>query len=331
MRPYRSRLGLLWLWVIVVVLYFSWEAASYRGLFALIAEWQFAHIGQDLPTFTFGLLTTIFAWPALHIFRRRPRRRRRRSRRANAPVVTQEQLEAEENEAAISAARDYMHFLSGFTSSLLLAAIIALLWTLMLPTFGGPVQDVRVDRESVREGPAQLVGTLRYGRIASFSRGILFIRRSELYAPILPTRSTGGVRYFAEFLPAEQGEISSGSTLTHRTGILVQSDLPGPLIRLYRYLGYRIEPGYHVLYASALTIRWPYYMIAAQFALGAIGFLVAALMQRRHLRQMARVYDLWRKGRFFPDNGDLSSDPPLRAEPREVAHAAVSPDSGKPH
>src|ERR1700761_3931800 len=67
----RIRLQLLWLWVFIVVLYFSWEAASYRGLFALIAEWEFDRLGQDLPTFNFVLLTMLFSWPALSVLRRR--------------------------------------------------------------------------------------------------------------------------------------------------------------------------------------------------------------------------------------------------------------------
>ena len=64
------RLAALWLWVLVVVLYFAWEAATYSGLFAILAEWQFDRLGQDLPTFNFCLLTMALAWPALLVLRR---------------------------------------------------------------------------------------------------------------------------------------------------------------------------------------------------------------------------------------------------------------------
>jgi hypothetical protein len=43
-----------------------------------------------------------------------------------------------------------------------------------------------------------------------------------------------------------------------------------------------------VLYASAETIRWPYYLVAIQFAIGGLGFLVCALFQRRRAGRLGR-------------------------------------------
>ena len=295
-----KRRAFLWTWVLVSVLYFSWESAAYRGIFAYLTEWQFDHIGQDLPTFTFGLLTTAAAWPALHLFRRR---------REDQQDLAEDATEAERAEAlareefsdslaAIDAARDYMHYLWGFTAALLLAAIVALLWTLALPRLEGPTRSVDIAGAEPKEGPAELVGTVAYGRIASFSRGILFVRRSELYAPILPPGGKrSDIRYFVEFSPDERALIHSGASLTRRRGILVRNDLPGALVRLYRYLGYYPATRYFVLYASSQTIRWPYYMIAAQFILGALTFVISALFQQRHLGKIVRIYQETYEGR----------------------------------
>jgi hypothetical protein len=286
----RRRLW-LWLWVLAVVLYFAWEAVAYRGLFSIIAEWQFNHFGQDLPTFIFGALTTIFAWPALYLFRRR--------------VLVEEEPDDDgepadpdaidlpavrrDAEAAEDAARDYMHFLFGFTVAMILAAVVALGWTLLLPKLEGPTRTIAVTGALPAEGPAQMVGTVQYGRIASFSRGILFLRRTALYAPIIsPKDASGEIRYFIEFLPSERGDISNGATVSSRRGILVRNDLPGALQRLYQYLGYITSERYYVLYASSETIRWPYYLVAIQFAIGGVGFLVCALFQRRRAERLAR-------------------------------------------
>lgn len=301
----RTRLKLLWLWVFAVVLYFSWEAASYRGLFAIIAEWEFDRLGQDLPTFNFVLLTMLVSWPALSILRRR-RAREMTVDEENTDIVIArggeteqalerayaEQEQRRETQLAYYTARDYMHYLFGFTAALCSAALISLLWTLTLPnstanphvyTPGSLAQQHPV------EGAARFDGTLRYGRIASFGRGILFARRTALYAPLFPPRGADGrIRYFVEFLPAERPDIRSGALITHREGILVRSDLPGALIRLYRYLGYQPAPSYYVLYVSLLTMRWPYYIIAAQFLLGGLVFFGVALWQRRHLRRLQR-------------------------------------------
>jgi hypothetical protein len=279
---------LLWAWVLAVVLYFSWEAVSYRGLSAFVAEWQFAHLGQDLPTFNFGVLTTLFALPALYLFRRRTSAV---SGEADArPTDLTEAADARRDaEAGVDRARDYMHFLFGFALAMALGAVAALSWTLLLPRLDAAPRIVSIAAGDPGEGPAQLSGTVSYGRIASFSRGVLALRRTALYAPIVPP---GGrdepIRYFVEFLPTERADIRSGATITHRRGILVRNDLPGALRRLYNYLGYRTAPRYYVLYASSATIRWPYFVVAMQFAMGAFGFVVVALFQRRRLRSLER-------------------------------------------
>jgi hypothetical protein len=280
----------LWLWVLVVVLYFAWEAVSYRGLFSIIAEWQFNHFGQDLPTFIFGALTTIFAWPALYLFRRRVLVEESAADGNPAdPDAIDLPAARRDAEAAEDAARDYMHFLFGFTVAMILAAAVALAWTLLLPKPEGPTQPIAVTGALPKEGPAQMVGTVQYGRIASFSRGILFLRRTALYAPVIsPRDATGEIRYFVEFRPSERADISNGGTISHRRGILVRNDLPGALERLYRYLGYITSDRYYVLYASAETIRWPYYLVAIQFAIGGLGFLVCALFQRRRAGRLGR-------------------------------------------
>ncbi len=300
--PLRGlRLQLLWLWVLVVVLYFSWEAASYRGLFAVMAEWQFDRLGQDLPTFNFCLLTMVFGWPALLILRRRRvKEMDARDAAANpalegadeAYLAQAQELRRSKREGALAllAARDYMHFLFGFTSALWFAALIALLWTLALPS---SMDNPRVytpdslQQPAIHEGAAAFRGTLRYGRISSFSRGILFARRTALYAPLFPPKGANpDIRYFVEFLPAERPDIHSGSVITHREGVLVRSDLPGALIRLYRYLGYHPAPRYYVLYVNLQTMRWPYYVIAMQFLMGGAAFLASGLWQRRHISKL---------------------------------------------
>ncbi|UAK25424.1 hypothetical protein [Sphingomonas nostoxanthinifaciens] len=284
---------MLWGWACLVVLYFSWEMVAYRGLFALAAEWQFHHLGQDLPTFTFGVLATIFSAPALYLFRQRTRRRHYRAEdQLTVQAGGEAVLELYDAQRATAASRDYKHFLYGITTALGIATLATLLWTLTLPTREGPVRDIVAGRALPADGPARLAGTIGYGRIASYSRGLLFLRRSELYAPVSPPEGREGlVRVFIEFTRAERADIQSGGTLANRTGILVRRDLPGALIRLYAYLGYRVAPHYEVLYASAFTLRWPYYLAAIQFGLGTLGFLLVALLQKRHIRRLDRIVE----------------------------------------
>jgi hypothetical protein len=300
-RKVSPRLAVLWLWVLVVVLYFAWEAASYRGLFAMLAEWQFDRLGQDLPTFNFCLLTMSLSWPALLILRRRHVTDEEAAQYARDRAIPDEELDDDawerESQLALFSAQDYMHFLLGFGAALGIAALIALLWTLTLPSGTEPPKSFTpsvVNSPAPVEGSARIEGAVRYGRIASFNRGILFFNRTALFAPILPPQGGDGhVRYFVEFLPVERPDIAAGATISHRTGILVHSDLPGALVRLYRYLGYQPVEHYYVLYASAETIRWPYYIIAAQFLLGGLLFGATGLGQWRHVRKLRGDLDYY--------------------------------------
>ena len=295
-RPSPRLLG-LWAWILVVVLYFAWEAATYRGIFARLAEWQFDRLGQDLPTLNFCVLTMALAWPALIILRRRritDGEHREAWQQAHARNLPAEELDDEEWERevqlALFSAQDYMHFLFGFAAALGIAAIVAVLWTFTLPTGQDPPKSFTpsaLNQPDPAEGSARMEGAVRYGRIASFNRGILFFNRTALFAPILPPPgSDGRVRYFVEFLPIERPNISNDAVVSHREGILVHADLPGALVRLYRYIGYQPAEHYYVLYASAATIRWPYYIIAAQFLLGGLLFAATALWQWSHVRRL---------------------------------------------
>jgi hypothetical protein len=314
LRRTSPRLIALWVWVLVVVLYFAWEAATYRGLFAMLAEWQFDRLGQDLPTLNFCMLTMTLALPALAILRRRhlSRDEAAGARRDVPDDDLDDDAWEQQSQLALLSAQDYMHFLFGFAAALGIAVIVALLWTLALPTGSGPAKSFTPSAANApdpEEGAAQMEGAVRYGRIASFNRGILFFNRTALFAPILPPPgSDGRVRFFVEFLPIERPEINAGATISHRNGILVHADLPGALVRLYRYLGYHPAKQYHVLYASAATIRWPYYIIAAQFLLGGLLFGATGLGQLRHVRRLRDDLDYYRSA-DWDEAGETSSTP----------------------
>jgi len=286
MSPPRSKAQILWFWVLLVVLYFLWEAASYRGFFALAAEWQLAHFSQYLPTLTFGSLVLLFGSPALLLFRRD----RRRAERDDAAAIAA-QSEAEQEAASIRVATGFMRFLFGLAGALLLAALGSLCWTLTLPGADGPVRTVTLGTPTDRapqEGPTRLLGAIVYKRTASFSQGLPLMRRGVRYAPVVvPNGGPAPLRYFVELGPQDRLDPRPGDGgAIPSTGILVRGSLPGAIVKLYRYAGYRVEWPYFVLYASTTTMRWPYFVAATEFALGALAFLIVALFQRRHIRRL---------------------------------------------
>lgn len=243
-----------WGWLVAVALALAWQAVTYRGLYPWAAEWQFARFDRDFPTLTLAGLAMLFGWPALLL--------RRRTARLDG---------------GLRVGHGSMHALFGLAAALALAALASFGWTFALPRADGAPRLLAATARSLPDGPAVLPANVRFGRVASFGRGILLLRHRALYAPVL---DAGGIRTVVE--------LAADGTPPGRQGILVHAELPGPLVRLYGAIGYRLTARPAVLYASAATLRWPYYLAALQLALGATALLLAGWCQQQHVRRLTR-------------------------------------------
>ncbi|HEX8445323.1 MAG TPA: hypothetical protein VF649_01805 [Sphingomonas sp.] len=277
---------LLMLWVFVVLLYFLWEAAKYRGLYALLSEWQFEQFGHYLPILTFSFLVLLFGSPAALLLRAR--------RRADSPRLSNRTG----YEAAVMTGSNFRRILFGFSGGLAAAALVTLLWTLTLPRMAVPKRVITVgaaDSIAPDRGPAILRGRIVYTRTAAFAQDLWLTRRGVRFAPVLAVagrESPRTIRYFVELLPTDAPDPRVDGAILARSGVLMRNALPGSIVRLYRYAGYDVNTPYYVLYASTRTMRWPYYVTAAQLATAAVILLLAALFQHGHLRRVTREEDV---------------------------------------
>jgi hypothetical protein len=273
---------LLGLWVFLVLLYFLWEASEYRGLYALLSEWQFEQFGHYLPVLTFAFLAILFGSPAAWLFRAR--------RRADRPVLGDRTGRA----AAIATGSNFRRILFAFSGGLLGAALVTLLWTLTLPRMAPTTRIITVgapDSIAPARGPATLRGHILYTRTAAFAQDLWITRRGVRFAPVLAAAGQERprtIRYFVELLPTDVPDPRMEQAVLERSGVLLRDALPGSIVRLYRYAGYTVESPYHVLYASGRTIRWPYYVTAVQLAVAALILFLAGLFQHGHLRAADR-------------------------------------------
>jgi hypothetical protein len=263
-------------WVLAVVLYFLWEADRYGGLYAFLAEWQFEQLGHYFPVLTFALLVIGFGSPAAYLLKKR-----RRADRRDIP-------NRYGFEAAVSTSMNFRRSLFAFAGALAGAALVTLLWTLTLPRLAPPRAVITVGApEAITPplGPVTLRGQIVFTRTAVFAQNLLLTARGVRFAPIVaPGDRDQRIQYFVELLPREFGDPRAVSRLDDRTGILMRNQLPGSIVRLYRYAGYDVDRPVHVLYVSAKTLRWPYYVTAAQLAIAALVAAIAALLQHRHIR-----------------------------------------------
>lgn len=272
-------------WVFVVLLYFLWEASTYRGLYALLSEWQFEQFGHYLPVLTFAFLAILFGSPAAWLFRAR--------RRADSRILT----DRTGREAAIQTGSNFRRILFAFAGGLAGAALVTLFWTLTLPRITPPHRTITVgapDSVAPKPGAAILRGRIVYTRTAAFAQDLWITRRGVRFAPVLSAvgnEKPRTIRYFVELLPTDVPDPrldNLDNAVLSRSGVLFADALPGSIVRLYRYAGYTVESPYYVLYASGRTIRWPYYVTAAQLATAALIMFLAGLFQHGHLRRASR-------------------------------------------
>lgn len=276
-RVFISRL--LFVWVLIVSLYFLWEADHYVGLYAWLAECQFDLLGQYLPVLTYALLVIAFGWPAAWLLRARHRPDRRDLVGRNAAIHT---------------SANFRRVLFSFAGGLAGASLASLLWTLTLPRLGPPRRIVDasvISLETITEGPAILRGRIDYARTSALAEDLLVTTRGMRFAPMFGSRDSTDrqIRFFVELLPSDLGRPRVVPTNSARAGVLVRSRLPGSIVRLYRYAGYSVEEPFYVLFASNTSIRRPYVIAAVQLALAALIAIIAGLFQHRHVRLISKV------------------------------------------
>jgi hypothetical protein len=269
-------------WLAVVGLYFLWEAYHYSGLYGWLAERQYARLGHYLPNLTFMVLLIVLGLPAAWIFRARRALRREGLADQAGPA------------AAVYAGNQLRRLLFALSFALAVAALGAFLWTFTLPRFDGPSAPVSVDAGQAAPpptGPAVLHGQIVHPLTATHTRRFLIGARSEYFAPVVAVpkdgqKNTPPIRYFVELPAPLTGPQAVISPLTQRSGVLVRNGLPGSIEQLYQEAGHAVEAPFYVLYVSPDTLRRPYYITACQLLLAALVALIAALVQRRHVRQI---------------------------------------------
>ncbi len=277
-RPHRRRsfakTVAFSIWMAAVALYLLWEATHYRGVMSLLGEWQFNALGRHYPTFNYILLVALLWLPGYLVFLR-PRKR-----------DGTERLEA----VLLRSSHAFQNALWGSAAGLAVAALVVLVVMLFLPREGPPIQRIDLARPSIslpREGPTLLSGMVVYERTAGFDRDLLLTSRTYRFAPVIGGQESGpDLQYFVQFRPVD-AQTRAGTSLM--TGVLKRNGLPGEVIRLFRYAGYRLEQPHYVLYEEAAALRWPYLITAIQLAIAALLAVAVALLQLRRVRRADRL------------------------------------------
>lgn len=271
--------GVSSVWAAVIATFLLWQIVQYRGLMAFLAEWQFNFLGRYYPSLTYVALVALLASPAIVIFLKVRRRH------------SEQRLAA----ATLRSALVFRRVVYSIAALCSVAAIITLLMLLVLPRGAGEPHNIDLAQPAVAlpaEGPTTINGTILFDRTAAFDKKWFFTRHDMRFAPVVaPGAIATDLQFFIELPPESAARPSAGVSMT---GILKKDALPGEIIQLYRYAGYRVEAPYYVLFSDEASMRRPYLETAAQLAICAILFLAIGLWQHRRVK--------WIKGRAVKTN-----------------------------
>lgn len=281
-RP-RLSVRLAWVWFVVVSIVLLWQKSTYWGLYAFAAEWQFNAFGSYRPALTYLFLIVILCLPLLLISSRRSRELR--SERASLPRGSQ-------LDSMIRAKSRWAKALFCAAIAVAVAALAIALSTALLPSAGGPVSRMVLTAEMGAPpplGPVVLSGRLLSEKTAVFDEDFLVLHRSSRFAPMVAEGADQTMlRYFVE-LPVDT-PIASNDAKGERKGILRRGGLPGELVRLYRYAGFRVDPNYYVLFSSPEAMRRAELTEAVELLIFAVFLgLIGAIFAFRHRQLVKRA------------------------------------------
>lgn len=245
-RP-RLMARLAWLWCAIMSVVLFWQKATYWGLYAFAAELQFDAFGTYRPALTYLSLLAILWAPLLLL----PLSRWRESRLKQASLSPDVRMSL-----TIGATSRWVRTLFGAAIAVAVAALAIALSTMWLPSASGAVSQIAVSDEAAPPplGPVLLSGRLLPNKAAVLNEDFFFLRRSSRFAPMVAEGSDQTVLHYFVELPVD-APIVLNDAKGERKGILRRGGLPGELVSLYRYTGFRIDPSYHVLFSSAEAMR----------------------------------------------------------------------------
>lgn len=249
-----------------------YQAFVYRGFVSSLAEWQFGRIESYFPLATLLILLAVFSlvvWMVVSSIAKRKKRN-----------------ELPEHERVFRNGHRLANGLTVIATVLGLAAVTSLvLMFAWVPSTGTPVA-VNAGSSFAPESGAttDLRGLVRHDRTARFRQHILLFHRTIYYAPVEPVRGAAPGEPVAYFVERDDAGAGPATVETNR-GLLRANALPGEIARMYQDAGIELSPEVMVLQPGTAHARWPFLVLAGQFALQAIIFGAFAYYERRRLKR----------------------------------------------
>jgi hypothetical protein len=267
-------------WTALCAAYFMWEALSYRGLFARLAELQIAKFGAYAPLLTYLILVGVAVVPALIILWLFTRNT---SNDADPDIEFSLQIDQARRIRAVLAVIGAVVLAVGLG----FAAFAG--W--FLPSQSGKLQTIAISdvgTVEITEGPTRLVGG-ELGTIVYFGQYWFISEERMAFAPYRPSGGSDGLaRVFVELDAQSPNDLKDLTQRPAWSGIIVEGALPGTARALFSYIGVGVATPHYTLYRTEYGLKVRYWLQAIQWAMlaGFIGLLV--LLQSRKIRRLEK-------------------------------------------
>ena len=267
----RKKLGpvLMFAWLILLCLYFSWEGITGSGLVGWLGQWQFYNLDKAFIPLTRAVAIALFALPVFLLWNRR---------RAESERSTVQRI------AEFRSAHHLILTLTAIVGALFVSALVlALAPILILQSQRTPqlIDLASPSSSAPREGLTVIHGKLLLNAQATVNDYIAASNSPRHYAPIIGMHDKDRLRYFVE-LRKEQLSKPQSPIDVSASGYLQKRQFFDAVGVVYRKSGYPVARYNYVLFKDRASLLWRTLYIAIQFAIAGLIGAVFLFFQRRH-------------------------------------------------
>lgn len=264
-------------WSLVVAGVLIYQAVTYTGLFAFLAEWQFARWNALFPVATIALITFLLSLPFLVLILWRLQRQRRHYGRAT-PAAT------------ITRDKQILKWLLGAAAGLFLIGAILAGAAMSIGGFAdrGPTVISASAPPPDDASWVRIRGAMLNDRVGYYQERFVIAGRELYVVPIAASGDATSIRYFAEVEPRQSGgEITNDAF----EGILRRASLPGGLQTLYENEGLSLTQPTYVIFRDRPSARWPYLSAAGDLSLLGLLCLLCFGLFRLRLKRLEKAVE----------------------------------------
>lgn len=261
-------------WAALVGLVLLFQAYTYSGLYAQLAEWQFLRFERLFPFSSLALTTLVFSLPLLIFLWVR----RRRHRKLYGAI---------QHDIFISRLQKIFGIFRNFAIVAFVISVIFFIIALRAPNYDSQsTQSVTATNPIVTNTPVQMDGSVLYNRVAAYSQKTFLTRRDLLLAPVTLNETDKTFSYFLVIKDRSQVGPARDASVK---GFARKVKLPGGFRVLFDNAGYDVAQDTYLIFDSAEAARKRQFgLVETTLRLGIlllIGMLISRLVLRKYERK----------------------------------------------